>query len=718
MNISLYEYYNPERLLKVLKCGNLPFDGTETKEWKDNLKKQMIKMSRLKKKNGKVEITYKQPNKHGRFFSNTGYQSLKRDIRKFLNDGHDVDIDIVNCCPSILIQIFKDNHIDCGDFLREYVSDREATFKKYSLNDKMDFIKMINSDTLKDQKFKEIHELTYNLLVPKLIKENKVIYNRIKKNRKRQMKEYNIEGAFLSAYVQDKENIILMSMYKYIISRGFTVSTLCFDGLLVEKVEGVDNLLLKDTEEEIFLQTKFRIRLAFKSMKTDWVPQPPEKIDLKGDDSENPEFYNKPLNRLLAKNCLADDGAVSFEDVDILVKYLNNFVCEFMAPTSTYGIRNNVADTFQLCKKHQAEDRIKYAFNNKLNPDISWCHHPDQLQYDKIVFEVDASKVGPRDYNLYQRPAYQIKEGVELKELAPEFYEFLFGIIADSDEKLYIFLINYISKKVCVGKAKQMLVLLGEMGTGKSTFAEIMGLILGEKYWQQMDSIHQISSNFNASSETAIFSSVEEIVSNAGDFHAIQSKLKTLTTETSIRIERKGIDSYMTTSQNDICLITNENNPVKITDGNRRAAVLRVSSKYQNDHAFFSRLRKEVKENIEFIRGYFFNFKYIDNLNSIRPKTKAEEELLILNESNVRTFVRDELRLSGDEMFKYIYEKYNSFCLSNKYKPLQARYFSIEMKNEGFSTYEKGRKNTTYFKVPDHLIVSITDDFDSDNDIY
>jgi len=707
MNISLYEYYEQERLLKVINCGNLPFDGTETKEWKDNLKKQMIKMYRLKKKNGKVEIIYKQPNKYGRYFSNTGYQSCKRDIRKYINNGHDVDIDIVNCCPSLLIQIFKDNIIDCGDFLRDYVSDREATIKKYSLNDKMDFIKMINNDTLKDQRFKEIHELTYKHLVPKLIKENKVIYNRVKKNRKRQDKEHNIDGAFLSAYVQDKESIILMSMYNFLISRGFTVSTLCFDGLLVEKVEGVDELLLRDSEEEIFLQTKFKISLAFKSMETDWVPQPPEKIDLKDDGIENPVFYIKTLNRSLAKNCLSDDGAaVSFEDVDILVKYLNNFVCEFIAPTSTYGIRNNVAETFQLCKKHQAEDRIKYAFNNKLNPDISWCHHPDQLQYDKIVFEVDQKRVGPRDYNLYQRPAYQIKEGVELKEFVPNFYEFLFGIMADSDEKLYFFLINYISKKVCVGKAKQLLVLMGQMGSGKSTFAEMMGLILGKKYWQQMDSIHQISSNFNASYETAIFSSVEEIVSNAGDFHAIQSKLKTLTTETSIRIEKKGIDSYMTTSQNDICLITNECNPVKITDDNRRAAVLKVSNKYQNDHEFFSRLRKEVKENIEFIRGYFFNFKYNDNLNSIRPTTKAEAELLVLNENNVKTFVRDELSVSGDETFKFIYQRYSDFCAANKYKAASGRYFSIEMKKEGFSTYRKGISKTTYFKVPEHLLVS------------
>ena len=148
MNITLYEKVDKQRLIDVIECENLPFDGIESEEWKTSMKTQL--RNYLKKlKDGKVEIEYKQKFKWGRFYSKMGFQGFKRDIRKYLNNENDCDIDMVNCHPVILEQLFKKHKIDCGDQLRNYNKDRNKFISENNLNDKLDFIKIINNEDWK-----------------------------------------------------------------------------------------------------------------------------------------------------------------------------------------------------------------------------------------------------------------------------------------------------------------------------------------------------------------------------------------------------------------------------------------------------------------------------------------------------------------------------------------------------------------------------------------
>ena len=78
--------------------------------------------------------------------------------------------------------------------------------------------------------------------------------------------------------------------------------------------------------------------------------------------------------------------------------------------------------------------------------------------------------------------------------MTPVFYDFLKRVISDNDIQVYTWLINYISKMFQVGMSKQLLVLQGEMGTGKSTLCEIISLIISDMYSQTLNDIHQMDS--------------------------------------------------------------------------------------------------------------------------------------------------------------------------------------------------------------------------------
>ena len=110
----------------------------------------------------------------GRYFCKTSLQLIDRVIRHTLCKDDYIDVDIVNCQPTILLNYCKLNNIDC-DKLEYYVENRTEIINKILENKldlkyedvKMDFITIINgggiADYLKDDNFVKLfyYELKY-----------------------------------------------------------------------------------------------------------------------------------------------------------------------------------------------------------------------------------------------------------------------------------------------------------------------------------------------------------------------------------------------------------------------------------------------------------------------------------------------------------------------------------------------------------------------------
>ena len=403
-----------------MNCTNLPFDGNKTSEWKVSFITKLKNYSEKKLKNGKIEINYKQPNKWGRCYSNNGYQGFKRDVRKYLNNEHDLDIDIVNCHPVILQQLFSKHKIDCVEQLREYNNDRNNFIKENNLKDELDFIKMINNDVLKNELFKETHELIYNFLVPKLIKENKPFYDRIKKAQTK--KGYNINGSFFSCYLQELENRILMSMYSFFNEKGFIVSALCFDGCMVEKNDSLTEKTLKEIEKRVFKDTKYKINLMFKSMTTDWVPTF-EKIECEEHFKPYSDQFSTETYDFLTLVKDDEDGklTVNEEKKQKFIEYSNKYMCKFEDPPC-YGFRFNTNDIYNMCENGVLIDNtIKEGL-------FMWKRSDKKLQYKRSIFEVNEKLVKDNEYNKYKRPPFKDTKRT-LKDISPLYHDFLYILL-------------------------------------------------------------------------------------------------------------------------------------------------------------------------------------------------------------------------------------------------------------------------------------------------
>jgi hypothetical protein len=687
MSITLYEHVNMERLNQVLNCDNIPFDPlTDETEWFEKMKKSLLFYSHRKRTNKGIKITYNQKHKHGRYSTSFGQQLMQRDIRKYI--GSYRDYDFVNCHPVILQTLLK--NIGCYDaFLEEYILDREATILKYKLGDKQTVIKIINNETAPQHlQLKEFHSNIYSKLIVHLLKDsaNKNLLKRIKDERKKQNKTYNYLGSFFAHYLQNIENNCLMVFYDWCCKNCVPVTILMFDGLGIDKTFDISPEQIEEIETEIKLKTGFNMKITEKSAVTNWVPNVVDRVTLDQEhEEESDDFKIEHLHKLFSQCYEKDDNDKPqflpqlFRT--LVLPYFNKFVVRFKYPCM-YGFRENINDDF--CMISNRPDLIGLGIWS------AWLASDSKINYNRSVFIVDKnnSLLKTNVYNLYKRPISE--ENPNIQEDCKLYFDYLSRVICGGDQKLYRYLTCWIAKMVQVGSTHQCIVLMGDMGTGKSSFSETCGFIIGETYFVPYDDIERVTTRFNGSMERAILTSVEEIVNNAGDFYKVQNTLKTIITEKARYIEKKGLEGYIIQSNNNLLLITNGFNPFNITNDNRRGCIIQVSNVEQNNSQYFIEMKKQLKANIKGIRHFFEHLDFPDNLNSIRPTTSKELELLALNRSSADKFI-DTLVLDAEENrceLDNIYLDYKVFNITRNYKSIPISYFKMSLQRAGYTVEE------------------------------
>lgn len=278
---TLFEKYNPTKLAQVLVCNNLPKRlGKEADPyWRENFKKRLDAYGKLPvSEDGKVRVVYSQRGSYGRYYADCKkgviitLQGCKGDVRRYISGEFYVDIDIINCHPVLLMQLFEKCGIDCGDTLREYIKDREAFMTKYSLTDKKDLMKMMNNQTLKIDSLHETHTQIYTHLIPHLMETNLDLFKERKAYRIAKGKDYNHMGAFIAIYLQNIEKDILLAMTKWAKHKKLVTGVSCYDGFMVDKTDSLDEGIFVGIEAEVLKKTGYAIQLAFKSTEAEWSP--------------------------------------------------------------------------------------------------------------------------------------------------------------------------------------------------------------------------------------------------------------------------------------------------------------------------------------------------------------------------------------------------------------------------------------------------------------
>jgi hypothetical protein len=174
-------------------------------------------------------------------------------------------------------------------------------------------------------------------------------------------------------------------------------------------------------------------------------------------------------------------------------------------------------------------------------------------------------------------------------------------------------------------KMGSALVLRGEKGVGKSIIFDVMGYLLGNAY-TKISQEGQALGRFNSAMEGKVLCCLEEALW-AGNKTG-EGKLKDLITCGSLRIERKGLESYDSPNYIRIGIATNADWAVPVTRDERRFMVLNVGNDWKQNTQKFGAMLKELE------RGGYAGLMHdlihtrIDPRIDLRnpPKTKVLDE--------------------------------------------------------------------------------------------
>lgn len=196
-------------------------------------------------------------------------------------------------------------------------------------------------------------------------------------------------------------------------------------------------------------------------------------------------------------------------------------------------------------------------------------------------------------------------------------------IICNNDNTCYEYLLNWLAHMIQkpMEKPEVAIILKAGQGTGKGTFVDPIGKIIGA-HFVHLTEQSQVVGRFNSLLENKILIFADEFFAGSKK-HTDQ--LKGMITEKTAKIERKGVDSIMVPSFSRLIMASNHENIVSIEKDERRYLYLEVSEDKKQNHNYFEALRRTI--DCPRFTGQLLQFlleRDITNFNPRRvPQTKA-----------------------------------------------------------------------------------------------
>lgn len=253
-----------------------------------------------------------------------------------------------------------------------------------------------------------------------------------------------------------------------------------------------------------------------------------------------------------------------------------------------------------------------------------WTDHPQRRQYDSIVFSPGGDIDGC--YNLWRGFAYPARPGS-----CDLYIQHVRDNICAGDETLFRYVMGWMATTVQHPDqpGHTAIVMRGKQGTGKGVFVKGFGNLFGRHFMQISDSKH-LTGNFNAHLEDCVVLFADEAFYAGDKKH--ESTLKTLVTEETMAIEKKGVDTGQGANFLHIFMASNSDWVVPADMNDRRFFVVDVESAKMQDGAYFKAIIDQLDNGgYEALLHMLMNLDISDFDVRQMPKTKALREQKMLN---------------------------------------------------------------------------------------
>lgn len=225
--------------------------------------------------------------------------------------------------------------------------------------------------------------------------------------------------------------------------------------------------------------------------------------------------------------------------------------------------------------------------NPKQTIATAWLRSPDRREHAGIDF--DPSNSLPANwYNLWR--GFPVKPSAGSCKL---FLAFVRDVICSGHTDLYDYVTKWLAHMVQLpaNLPESALVMRGKQGTGKNTFAGVIGHLL-QQYYLEITSMESITGRFNGHLKNVLLLHANEAI--WGGNKASAGKLKSLITDSHQTIEQKGRDIIRVRSFIRLIVSSNETWAVPADADDRRFVFLDVSDSHKENEPYFAAIHDEM----------------------------------------------------------------------------------------------------------------------------
>ena len=446
-------------------------------------------------------------------------------VKASICDKYYVDLDIKNCHPVILLQVFKNNQFQCVS-LEKFVYGRDKLFKKfhkigiYKPECKKLFMAIFYGGSIQNWCSKNKFPLnsipTLFLDLEKEIIEGRnslmskdEMFKYMEKANKKCEEidcEYNLKGKALSYFIQSIECSLLMKMYYFLQANNYIVGALIHDGLHLRKYgedsEDAQYLpLMNKLEKHLLDETGYEIKLAIKPFK---VPDELDNIIIVENDEEagilisdmlkdsyiecdNREFFKKD-------NIWITDEKVIRKEIKQFI-YSQNFFIQGKNKLQHYSKMTNGMNNIFGCVTPTKDDLfIEKLFNSNLG---KLCYNNGFWDFEEGIL---------KDYDNTISSCVKVNKDYvpSTAEEKEEVMKRIFNPIFANDQVMIKCWLNTFARAMAGHiEDKNWVVNMGERNCGKSVLVGMMECAFGQ-YVRTTNGENFIFKNSNGESSKAL----------------------------------------------------------------------------------------------------------------------------------------------------------------------------------------------------------------------
>ena len=641
--------------------------------WEDQRQSVKLYCDEVKKGKGKVEIQYVMYRKYGRYLVKNSHMRsctiMYNSLRGPLFGDTEIDIDIVNCHPNILLSLVPENvdaealasycknreqviemftfdrkqladynqkrqtNYECKDLVKtlftilmyggtvatwekEFELDNSTYTSPAFLNEYIDELQMLTSIIVRDKRFQDIKLETYQY---KMTKEKE------RKGAAFDEEKFTVsKSKHLAVILQDYERRIVETAMEFLKDNGVTLTSYNYDGFQVLK-DGFQVEIMERLNEHI--QTKFWSNVSFivKPFKAglDLTNIPAQKtcFDLKHFQllksyEEKKAYFERYHCKCLNPVCyikMDDFGKVQMlKDAQLVTCYRHLFYMK-----CDEKLKKEYIDEFIRAWLHDATMKVYDAFDIFPPPMVcppgvlnGWAPYP--IERVELDLEADTSRI-------YRH----------------------FDYVSNHDKTLKEYLLNWCAHVLQKPATKTRICLLiqGKQGSGKSCIAEeLFQQIIGE------DRIFVTARTDKAFGKFSDLHGKQLVVLNEAsgkDTFEICEIIKDAITCKRLALEKKGLDPVQVLDFCNFVFTTNNLNSVKLDEDDRRFMAFEVDNSIKNNKEYFTPLYADFN-NLSIMRKVYEDLmkrdiSEWDPVND-RPITKLDQTMKALNVDPLVTF--------------------------------------------------------------------------------